>query len=303
MSSEHRAFRGVWIPAEIWLSEDLTLQEKVMLVEIDSLQHPTRGCFKTNKKLAEFFQLSASRVSEIISSLAKKGYVRIDNIREGKQIVERRIFMANPFEKPDTPSESRRPPSEKADNPLRNHEGPPSENAEERGSGFRGSSLRGSEEVVASGAQEPATLPARVEPEVVRDEPRVAIPADMPGPKDPACKTFKAWANYAVTYRQRYTTWPIWNQRIAGQLSQLVDRVGKDLAPGVAAYFLRMNNQYYVTKGHPVGLMLQDCETIATQMQTGQQMTATRARQMDGTQANMSAADEAKALLNATWGE
>lgn len=300
--SNERAFRGIWIPAELWLNEDLNLQEKVMLAEIDSLQHPTRGCFKTNKKFAEFFKLSASRVSEVISSLAKKGYVRINNVREGKQVVERQIFIATPFEKPETPSESRSTPSENAENPLRNPEAPPSENAEERGSGFRGSSLRGSEEVVAPGDKSPA-LPAKVDPDVERDEPRVAIPADMPGPKDTSAKTFKAWANYAVTYRQRYSVWPIWNARIAGQLSQLVDRVGADNAPAVAAYFLRMNNQYYVTKGHPVGLMLQDCETIATQMQTGQQMTATRARQMDGTQANMSAADEAKALLNATWGE
>lgn len=135
------------------------------------------------------------------------------------------------------------------------------------------------------------------------DQPRCAIPADMPGPKNPKARTFRPWANYAVAYRQRYGAYPIWNARTAAQLSQLVDRVGKELAPGVAAHFVRMNNQYYVTKSHPVGLMLQDCESIATSMQTGNQMTATRARQMDGTQANASAADEAKALLNASWGD
>lgn len=125
----------------------------------------------------------------------------------------------------------------------------------------------------------------------------------MPGPKDQRAKTFKPWANYAITYRRRYGVWPIWNARNAGQLSQLVDRVGADLAPGVAAYYLTMNNQFYVAKWHPIGLLIQDCESIATSMQTGQQMTATRARQMDGTQANASAADEAKRLLDATWGE
>ncbi|SEN67693.1 hypothetical protein [Halomonas caseinilytica] len=133
------------------------------------------------------------------------------------------------------------------------------------------------------------------------NEPRVAIPPDMPGPKDPKAKTFKPWANYAVAYRQRYGVYPIWNARTAGQMGQLVDRVGVHNAPGVAAYYLRMNNQFYVAKGHTVGLMLQDCETIAMQMQTGQQMTATRARQMDGTQANASAADEAKRLLGDAW--
>ncbi|MCG7598380.1 hypothetical protein MHM84_01110 [Halomonas sp. McH1-25] len=135
------------------------------------------------------------------------------------------------------------------------------------------------------------------------DDELARVPADLPGPRDPKAKTFKAWANYAVTYRRRYGEYPIWNQRVAGQLSQLVDRVGKDLAPGVAAYFLSMNNQFYIAKGHQVGQMLQDCETIATQMRTGQQMTATRARQMDGTQANLSAVDEAKAMLRASWGD
>ncbi|MBS3668007.1 hypothetical protein [Vreelandella boliviensis] len=44
--TEERAFRGVWIPAEIWLNRELSLQEKVMLIEIDSLQHQQKGCFK-----------------------------------------------------------------------------------------------------------------------------------------------------------------------------------------------------------------------------------------------------------------
>ena len=144
-NQDARQFRGVWIPADIWLSKELSLQEKVMLVEIESLQHPERGCFKTNKRLAEFFNLSASRVSEVISSLARKGFIRIVNIRDGKQIVERRIFLSTPFDKPDTPSE-------KAANPLRDSEAPPSEKAEERGSSLSNTQERVSGEVIAAGA-------------------------------------------------------------------------------------------------------------------------------------------------------
>lgn len=95
--SDTRAFRGVWIPAGLWLNRDLSLQEKVMLVEIDSLQHPERGCFKSNSKLAEFFGLSTSRISAIISSLSEKGFVRVDQVREGKRVIERRIFMVKPL--------------------------------------------------------------------------------------------------------------------------------------------------------------------------------------------------------------
>lgn len=160
---------------------------------------------------------------------------------------------------------------------------------------------QGTNQEVAAGGK-PQPLEGELEPDSP-DEPHVDLPDDLPGPKDPKAKTFRPWVSYALAYRHRYGVYPIWNARTAGQFSQLVDRVGADLAPGVAAYFLAMNTQFYVTKGHPVGLMLQDCESIATSLQTGQQMTATRARQMDGTQANLSAADEAKVLLNATWGE
>jgi hypothetical protein len=34
-----RDFKGIWIPKEIWLNENLTLQEKVFLVEIESLDN------------------------------------------------------------------------------------------------------------------------------------------------------------------------------------------------------------------------------------------------------------------------
>ncbi|MBH8432042.1 phage replication protein, partial [Pseudomonas aeruginosa] len=57
--------------------------------------------------------------------------------------------------------------------------------------------------------------------------PRCQIPADMPGPKDPSCKAYRTWANYAMAYRTRYTAWPVWNASVAGKLSKLIDRVGQ----------------------------------------------------------------------------
>ena len=58
-------------------------------------------------------------------------------------------------------------------------------------------------------------------------QPRCEIPADMPGPKDQSCKTFKAWANYAMAYHKRYGAWPVWNAKAGGQLGQLVARLGQ----------------------------------------------------------------------------
>lgn len=117
-----RKFQGVWIPAETWLDRGISITEKVMLVEISSLQDDERGCYASNAHFAEFFDLSISRVSEIINGLATKGLVTIEQIRDGKRIVERRIRISDPFEKPNTPSEN-------AANPFGKGDEPPSENA------------------------------------------------------------------------------------------------------------------------------------------------------------------------------
>ncbi|MFM0020891.1 hypothetical protein [Paraburkholderia azotifigens] len=125
MNDDNRKFKGVWIPAELWLDQRLSITEKVMLVEIDSLESEDRGCYRQNAAFAKFFGLSISRVSEIISGLAEKGLVTIEQIREGNRVIERRIRMVHPFEKPNTP------PSEKAMNPFGKGDEPPSEKAKE----------------------------------------------------------------------------------------------------------------------------------------------------------------------------
>ncbi|MEL7893477.1 helix-turn-helix domain-containing protein [Vreelandella neptunia] len=321
--TDERAFRGVWIPAEIWLNRELSLQEKVMLIEIDSLQHPQKGCFKSNKKLAEFFGLSPNRVSEVISSLKKKGWVRVDQIREGKQIVERRIFMKRPLDTApkgtrkteEGYSENKENPirdpeegySVNGENPTRNVEEGYSENREERGSGLGVHSEGTRVSTVAPGASPDASEGDYLgvdEPQAETSGAQESgadllarIPADMPGTRDPKAKTFKPWANYACAYRARYGTWPVWNQKAGANMSQLVDRVGAERAPAVAAYYLKLNSQFYTSRLHPVGLLLQDCESIATQLATGQQVTQAKARQVDSTQTNASNAEEAKRWL------
>ncbi len=128
-------------------------------------------------------------------------------------------------------------------------------------------------------------------------EPRIEIPADMPGPKDHEAKTFRTWANYAFAYRKRYGAWPVWNATVAGMLSKFIERVGIEPAPKVAAFYLAVNDAFVVKAGHPVKLMLSDAEQYHTQYITGRTMTQTRARQVDQSQANFSAADEAMALI------
>lgn len=90
---QERAFKGIWIPAEIWLSKDLSIMEKIFLVEIDSLDNDD-GCYASNKYFAEFFGVTNGRASQIISKLSEKGYVNIDYEMEGK-LIKKRILKVN----------------------------------------------------------------------------------------------------------------------------------------------------------------------------------------------------------------
>ncbi|BAO62843.1 phage replication protein [Pseudomonas protegens Cab57] len=130
-------------------------------------------------------------------------------------------------------------------------------------------------------------------------QPRCEIPADMPGPKDQSCKTFKAWANYAMAYRKRHGAWPVWNAKVAGQLGQVIDRLGIDVAHHVAAYFLTINDARVVSNMHSIGDLLAKAEAYHTQWATNRQMNGTTARQIEQTQTNFSAAEQALEALRA----
>ena len=127
--------------------------------------------------------------------------------------------------------------------------------------------------------------------------PRVEIPADMPGPKDQTCKTFKAWANYAMAYRKRYQCWPVWNAAAGGMLGKLVDLLGADVAHSVAAYYLTINDARLINDYHSLKTLIAKAGAYHTQWMTGRQMNSRTARQIEDTQANMNAAQEAARLI------
>lgn len=69
-----RAFKGVWIPAEVWLSDELTIYEKAVFAEIDSLDGENH-CWASNEYLAEFCKMSVPTISRAISKLIQLGYI------------------------------------------------------------------------------------------------------------------------------------------------------------------------------------------------------------------------------------
>ena len=136
------------------------------------------------------------------------------------------------------------------------------------------------------------------------DTPRCEIPMDMPGPKDQTCKTFKAWANYAMAYRKRYDAWPVWNAKVAGQVGQLVDRLGAGVAHHVAAYFLTIDDSRLINGCHGIGDLLVKAEAYHTQWATNRRMNSTTAQQIERKQANLTAGmDAAQRIMQRAGGQ
>lgn len=85
---EERAFKGVWIPKEIWLDTRLNALDKIILAEIDSFDSNYGGCCASNQYIAEFCQCSERKVSEAISKLAKIGYIYIQSFNGRLRILK-----------------------------------------------------------------------------------------------------------------------------------------------------------------------------------------------------------------------
>ena len=84
MEENKRDFKGVWIAREVWLDRRLNALEKVILMEIDSLDSTERGCYASNKYIADFCQCSETKVSTAISKLVTLGYLYVKSF-DGRQ--------------------------------------------------------------------------------------------------------------------------------------------------------------------------------------------------------------------------
>lgn len=94
----HRDFKGIWIPKNIWLNAELSALEKVLLAEIESLDDG-EGCIATNQYFAGFLGVSKSWVSKLISGLEKKKFITLELVyKRGKKEIDKRIIRRIPIE-------------------------------------------------------------------------------------------------------------------------------------------------------------------------------------------------------------
>lgn len=121
----------------------------------------------------------------------------------------------------------------------------------------------------------PTPKKKKEEEEEIKSSPRELISV-VPTERPP--KSARSWDAYATAYLARYHAEPVRNAQVNSLLCKLVDKLGEEKAPAVAAFYVQHNNPFYVGKRHPVNLLLADAEGLHTQWVTGVKATTGEAR-------------------------
>lgn len=86
-----RDFKGIWIPKQIWNDKNLTALDKMILMEIDSLDSSDEGCYASNEYLSNFCNCTETKVSTSISKLIKIGYLEVSKFDGRKRYLKSRL--------------------------------------------------------------------------------------------------------------------------------------------------------------------------------------------------------------------
>lgn len=70
-----RIVKGIWFPIEIWEAADLSWNEKILLMEIDSFTSKGKDCFISDEYIADLIKVSERTARALLSNLIHKGYV------------------------------------------------------------------------------------------------------------------------------------------------------------------------------------------------------------------------------------
>jgi hypothetical protein len=83
------------LPANVRYDKELTSSEKVFYCELTALANRYGFCFASNNYFAKLYNVSKITISRWVSKLEQKDYIKTQMIRDGKQILQRRIYIIN----------------------------------------------------------------------------------------------------------------------------------------------------------------------------------------------------------------
>lgn len=97
MEDEKPSYYSI-ITADVRYDERLKPNEKLLYSEITALSNKYGYCTATNSYFSKLYRADKSTVSRWVSHLEKCGYVQVEQTRDGKRIVQRKIYpVATPL--------------------------------------------------------------------------------------------------------------------------------------------------------------------------------------------------------------
>lgn len=84
--------KGFWLSVELLHDKNTTMQEKLLLIEINQLSMLDKGCIASNNHFAETFKVKKESISRSLSSLEQKGYITT-KIKAGSRNHDRTITI------------------------------------------------------------------------------------------------------------------------------------------------------------------------------------------------------------------
>lgn len=125
MSDRKPAYWAV-LPAKVRYDPELRPNAKLLYAEITALAGASGYCWATNEYLAQLFNIAARTVTDLVAQLAKRGYIRVEIVRnpENNEILERRLWVdlsTPPDTGEDLPPIAKNgdtPPAENSDTPI-----------------------------------------------------------------------------------------------------------------------------------------------------------------------------------------
>lgn len=83
-----RLIKGIWIPIEIWEAKNISWNEKILLMEIDSFTSKGKDCYISNEYIQNLLGVSERAARSYLSNLIKYDYVKMVKFDGRKRYVE-----------------------------------------------------------------------------------------------------------------------------------------------------------------------------------------------------------------------
>ena len=99
MEKQERQFKGIWIPATIWLNSNMTAVDKILLADIDSFTGNKKTFYKSNETIASELFVSVKSVSRSVKKLKELGFITVSGNKRQRLIVAKGHYVQSERQK------------------------------------------------------------------------------------------------------------------------------------------------------------------------------------------------------------